>query len=115
MNNNVENSVEETFDEMLDSVKSINDDFVNQYFQNEESTDNSLETKENTEFYDEKSLHELTNDMNQELFENNIPVEKNVENLETSDIPNSELIDLIDKTTNSEEYFDILEGKFNDK
>lgn len=53
--------------------------------------------------------------MNQDLFENNIPVEKNVENLETSDIPDSELIDLIDKTTNSEEYFDILEGKFNDK
>ena len=74
-----------------------------------------VKTKENTEFYDEKSLHELTNDMNQELFENNIPVEKNVENLETSDIPDSELIDLIDKTTNSEEYFDILEGKFNDK
>ena len=115
MNNNVENSVEETFDEMLDSVKSINDDFVNQYFQNEESTENMLETKENTEFYDEKTLHELTNDMNQELFKNNIPVEKNVENLETSDIPDSELIDLIDKTTNSEEYFDILEGKFNDK
>lgn len=32
MNNNVENSVEETFDEMLDSVKSINDDFVNNIF-----------------------------------------------------------------------------------
>ncbi len=115
MNNNVENSVEETFDEMLDSVKSINDDFVNQYFQNDKSTENVLETKENAEFYDEKALHELTNDMNEELFENNIPVENSVENSETSDISDSELIDLIDKTTNSEEYFDILEGKFNDK
>lgn len=121
MNNNVENSVEETFDEMLDSVKSINDDFINNYFDDDKIVSINEEKKEENDIYDENSLKDLSNQLTNELFDN---VEKSVENfketeendsLEQDEIPlEEEMIDLIDQTTSSEEFFDILEGKKND-
>lgn len=118
MNNNVENSVEETFDEMLDSVKSINDDFINNYFDNDKIVSINEEKQEENDIYDENSLKDLSNQLTNELFDN---VEKPVENfketeendsLEQDEIPlEEEMIDLIDQTTSSEEFFDILEGK----
>lgn len=97
MNNNVENSVEETFDEMLDSVKSINDDFINSYFENDNLDQIIEESKEKEEFYDESSLKELSNHLNDELFENEETVEKPVENFSLDDSLNLESSDLENK------------------
>lgn len=118
MNNNVENSVEETFDDMLDSVKSINDDFINSYFEDDKIDSIVKENKEESDIYNEDSLKELSNELNDELFN---PVEKDVENIaqeeqheEKKSLEEENVLDLIDQTTSSEEFFDILEGKKND-
>lgn len=118
MNNNVENSVEETFDDMLDSVKSINDDFINSYFEDDKIDSIVKENKEESDIYNEDSLKELSNELNDELFN---PVEKNVENIvqeeqheEKKSLEEENVLELIDQTTSSEEFFDILEGKKND-
>lgn len=107
MNNNMEKYVEETFDEMLDSVKSINDDFINNYFENDEA-DKPVE--ESKEFYDKDSLKELSNDLNSMVFNIEEPIKKDISLLETED----GIIDLIGQTNSSEEFFNILEGKKND-
>lgn len=141
MNNNVENSVEETFDQMLNSVKSINDDFINSYFEDNEVEQIVEGTKEDKEFYDESSLKDLSYDLTNKLFDNEDFVEKPVENINTDNLKpeiedyiqlkrtsereediklekdkliNNEIINLIDEVDSSEEFFDMLEGKMDD-
>lgn len=158
MNNNVENSVEETFDQMLDSVKSINDEFINSYFEDDKLEQIIEESRDEEEYYDESSLKELSNDLTHDLFENEDELEKTVENfnvddfkteesiemeseeieketsfeieqndeieepeieedieLEPESLSDDEIINLIDKTDSSEEFFNMLEGKMDDQ
>lgn len=122
MNNNVENYVEDAFDEMLDSVKSIHDDFINSYYDTEEEP-KKIENKpdksiENKEYYDEKELKELSNHLNKELFSKEEIINKNVENYvekENNSIKTEEdVMNLIENTNSSEEFWNIIDGKNND-
>jgi hypothetical protein len=157
----VENYVENEYDELLDSIKSENDDFINSYFDDNENSNEFIELQ------DEISKNEQQNDETTA----NLPVEnyveipeeddflenpgvKYVENLEdmlkteepiqeesscdeeiiieepnkikeieelhteednffeedlTTNLTNEELINLIDKTNNSEDFFNAIE------
>lgn len=129
----MENSVEKTFDDMLDSVKSINDDFVNSYFNDEEIAEIIKENKDETEEVEEdeentlveNSVDNVETDSAEEveLEDNTLNLSDfdtfSVENFEKSpidqlikdDYTEEELLDLIDETDSSEEFFNRLEGK----
>lgn len=141
----MENSVEKTLDDMLDSIKSINDDFVNNFFSDEEIAEITKENKdeveeledetefepvensvEKTELDDEELAEDDENDLilsdfatisvensEEEAFKELTSadyVEEDIEE-EPEEYTEEELLDLIDKTNNSEEFFDRLEGK----
>ena len=162
----MENRIDEAFDDMLDSVDSINDNFVNDYFNtdldfklpSEEEIDEELsnfkdeletEVISNVDNDNELNIEETNNDdvendsdsqeesneiedtldedfidksveknkiddsFNAELEENNIDI--NLDSLESIDeepvdLSKEEIIKLLDKTEDGEEFFSKLEG-----
>lgn len=162
----MENRIDEAFDDMLDSVDSINDNFVNDYFNtdldfklpSEEEIDEELsnfkdeletEVISNIDNDNELNIEETNNDdvendsdnqeesneiedtldedfidksveknkiddsFNAELEENNIDI--NLDSLESMeeepvDLSKEEIIKLLDKTEDGEEFFSKLEG-----
>ena len=162
----MENRIDEAFDDMLDSVDSINDNFVNDYFNtdldfklpseeeideelsnfkdeletevisnvdndnelnieetNNDDVENDLDNQEESneiedtldEDFIDKSVEKniLDDSFNAELEENNIDI--NLDSLESMDeepvdLSKEEIIKLLDKAEDGEEFFSKLEG-----
>jgi len=109
----VENSVEKVYDDMLDSIKSVNDEFINNYFENSEF---NLENQEELDEESEELTEENENLVVENFVENNSDILTNsdnclenieimsVENLEDMVIPVEEIEKTIEEQSIDEDY-----------
>jgi len=125
---NKDMNVEQSLDEMLNSLNSINDSFINDYFEHpekeentdqekeqifEEEKDNEVDIKEQTENKKEEQMEQtledelLLNERKERIFDINREIPKVEPKVD-------DILNLIENSVNGEEFFDRIEDEFLD-